>query len=302
MALIVGMDLGNSNACCYNGEEKFIFSSTYAEGVDKLDLGYQVLYQGKKFLIGDTTIDYDYETDKERESKRIMMYTLLHLACKNNDHVVIVTNCPVNDYLNKAKRISFKKFLSEKSMVSLTVGLVTKTIFIDEVMVVPEGMGTVYRYPDFFKDRVVALSDLDGGEVNNAIYDRLNIVRKQSFTEPNGIRFFERKIRDWFMKKGKKITDLEVKQIVNDPGDYSYDIDRHKTEYLDKLQSDLKSYNWSGMLPHFFTGGGVMTLGDKIEQKIPNSTISTDPLFDNCVGNYQIGVLMWESKKEKQKC
>ena len=57
MALIVGMDLGNSNACCYNGEEKFIFSSTYAEGVDKLDLGYQVLYQGKKFLIGDTTID-----------------------------------------------------------------------------------------------------------------------------------------------------------------------------------------------------------------------------------------------------
>ncbi len=302
MIVKVGVDLGNSNACCYNGESKFIFQSTFAEGVDKLDLGYQVIYEGRKILVGDSTIDYDYDTDKQRDSKRIMMYVLLHMACKNNDHAVVIANCPINDYLNKEKRIAFRKFLSEKEQIQITVGLVTKTIFIDEVMVVPEGMGTVYRYPEFFQSKMVALSDIGGGEVNHAIYDQLNIVRGQSFTEQKGIRFFERKIRDSFMKSGKKVSDLEIKHIIKSPGQFNPIINKHKDSYIEELKSDLKSYKWSGLLPHFFTGGGVLTLGDKITQNIPNSTISEDPLFDNCVGNYQIGVLLWESKREKQKC
>ncbi|MFQ6896995.1 MAG: hypothetical protein ACLRSH_09305 [Turicibacter sp.] len=300
---VIGIDSGKANLVAYDGCNLFTCASTFAKGVDKLEDGYQVLHNGNKYLIGDKTLSYDLEMTKEKEQHKIMMYFGIAQLIKQNEHCSIVTSCPADIYINKTLRKSFVDFLTPKNSdgkVTLTVGVTTKVFYIDEITVIPEGVGVVYNQTDLFIDELVGVIDIGGTTTNCLLFDDATFIRDKSFTETNGMHFLNMKIRDALKKEGLIVNDLEVKYYLKDPGDYKFLIDSIINSFIDEIYQFTISRNWGNKRKILLSGGGSVALEQKLKAKFLDSTISTDALYDNCKGNYQFGVMLCRSKEEQE--
>ncbi len=314
---IIAVDLGWGNLNGYDGVTDFVCPATFAERVDKLEAGHQLVCDFKKYLIGDPTTAYSRGMKKELLQHQLMMYLATANYVNNGDHVNLVVSCPVDIYLNKVARVSFKKFLNSKKEVNVNVdGLnkvarvsfkkflnskkevnvnvdgIDKKFFIDKLEVMSEGAGIMYRHPEQFSDKTVGIIDIGAGTINFLYTNDLNIIRDQSFSEVIGIHHLRTNIRDVLRKNGIIVNEIEVDELLKN--NQYYDIIAPVIDsYVNKIYKSINDRGWSKHVPIYFTGGGAMLLKDKIVDKFSNSTISETPLIDNVYGNYQIGVLLW---------
>ncbi len=301
MKKIIGIDMGKDNLKAYDGDKTFICSSTFGVNVDRLEAGYQVLLDGKKYLIGDDTLDYDYDVTKEKERHRIMMYLAIAQLTNDGDCVSVVTSCPVDIFLNKNLKNSYKNFLSERKEVIITVGIQTKKIFIDKVFVVCEGVGIAYRHPNRFLNQVVGVIDIGGVTKNYLFFNDMNLVRDQSFSEADGMHFLRAKVTDALKKEGHYLTSHEIKPLIRNPKDYKYIVNKEIDKFINGIHKTITRRNWSSVMELIFVGGGSDDLKRQISERFPTSTVSAESLFDNCIGNYQIGVLKWQKSEKSVK-
>lgn len=289
---IIAADLGWGNLNGYDGVTDFVCPATFAERVDKLEAGHQLVCDFKKYLIGDPTTTYSRGMKKELLQHQLMMYLATSNYVNNGDHVNLVVSCPVDIYLNKVARVSFKKFLHSKKEVNINVDGVDKKFFIDKLEVMSEGAGIMYRHPEQFSDKTVGIIDIGAGTINFLYTNDLNIIRDQSFSEVIGIHHLRTNIRDILRKNGIIVNEIEVDELLKN-NQYSDIIAPVIDSYVNKIYKSINDRGWSKHVPIYFTGGGTMLLKDKIVDKFSNSTISETPLIDNVYGNYQIGVLLW---------
>lgn len=289
---IIAVDLGWGNLNGYDGVTDFVCPATFAERVDKLEAGHQLVCDFKKYLIGDPTTAYSRGMKKELLQHQLMMYLATANYVNNGDHVSLVVSCPVDIYLNKVARVSFKKFLNSKKEVNVNVDGIDKKFFIDKLEVMSEGAGIMYRHPEQFSDKTVGIIDIGAGTINFLYTNDLNIIRDQSFSEVIGIHHLRTNIRDVLRKNGIIVNEIEVDELLKN--NQYYDIIAPVIDsYVNKIYKSINDRGWSKHVPIYFTGGGTMLLKDKIVDKFSNSTISETPLIDNVYGNYQIGVLLW---------
>lgn len=298
---IIGIDMGKENLKVYDGTKEFKCVSTFAQGVDRLDSGYQVLLNGKKYLIGDETLEYDLDISKEKEQHRIMMYFGIAQMVDNNDRIAVVTSCPVDTFLNKDFRKSYRDFLLEQSEIIITIGTATKRFYIDKLLVVCEGAGVAYRNPNIFLNKVVGVVDIGGITTDFLFFKDMNLAREHSFSEAKGMHHLKMAIRDALKKEGCYLTTHEVKYLVSNPGEHKYLVEKNINSFIENIRRAITVRSWSSSMPLIFVGGGSETLMRQINKKFPNSTISTGCLFDNCIGNYQIGVLKWQKNLKDRK-
>lgn len=289
---IIAVDLGWGNLNGYDGVTDFVCPATFAERVDKLEAGHQLVCDFKKYLIGDPTTAYSRGMKKELLQHQLMMYLATANYVNNGDHVNLVVSCPVDIYLNKVARVSFKKFLNSKKEVNVNVDGIDKKFFIDKLEVMSEGAGIMYRHPEQFSDKTVGIIDIGAGTINFLYTKDLNIIRDQSFSEVIGIHHLRTNIRDVLRKNGIIVNEIEVDELLKN-NQYSDIIAPVIDSYVNKIYKSINDRGWSKHVPIYFTGGGTMLLKDKIVDKFSNSTISETPLIDNVYGNYQIGVLLW---------
>lgn len=289
---IIAVDLGWGNLNGYDGVTDFVCPATFAERVDKLEAGHQLVCDFKKYLIGDPTTAYSRGMKKELLQHQLMMYLATANYVNNGDHVNLVVSCPVDIYLNKVARVSFKKFLNSKKEVNVNVDGIDKKFFIDKLEVMSEGAGIMYRHPEQFSDKTVGIIDIGAGTINFLYTNDLNIIRDQSFSEVIGIHHLRTNIRDVLRKNGIIVNEIEVDELLKN-NQYSDIIAPVIDSYVNKIYKSINDRGWSKHVPIYFTGGGTMLLKDKIVDKFSNSTISETPLIDNVYGNYQIGVLLW---------
>ena len=289
---IIAVDLGWGNLNGYDGVTDFVCPATFAERVDKLEAGHQLVCDFKKYLIGDPTTAYSRGMKKELLQHQLMMYLATANYVNNGDHVNLVVSCPVDIYLNKVARVSFKKFLNSKKEVNVNVDGIDKKFFIDKLEVMSEGAGIMYRHPEQFSDKTVGIIDIGAGTINFLYTNDLNIIRDQSFSEVIGIHHLRTNIRDALRKNGIIVNEIEVDELLKN-NQYSDIIAPVIDSYVNKIYKSINDRGWSKHVPIYFTGGGTMLLKDKIVDKFSNSTISETPLIDNVYGNYQIGVLLW---------
>ncbi|MDE5977990.1 MAG: ParM/StbA family protein [Turicibacter sp.] len=302
-ARVFGADAGKANLVIYDGDNIFTCPSTFAKGVDKLDEGYQVLFNGSKYLIGDKTLAFDLEMTKEKEQHKVMMYFGIAQLIKQNEHCSIITSCPADIYINKALRQSFVNYLlpeTHDGKVIITTGITTKVFYIDEITVIPEGVGVVYNQPELFLDELVGVIDIGGTTTNCLLFDDATFIRNKSFTETNGMHFLTMKIRDALKKEGRIVDDLEVKYYLKDPGEYKFLIDSIVNGFIDEIYRFTVARNWGDKRKILLSGGGSVALEEKLKAKFPDSTISIDALYDNCKGNYQFGVMLCQQGEQKQ--
>lgn len=289
---IIAVDLGWGNLNGYDGVTDFVCPATFAERVDKLEAGHQLVCDFKKYLIGDPTTAYSRGMKKELLQHQLMMYLATANYVNNGDHVSLVVSCPVDIYLNKVARVSFKKFLNSKKEVNVNVDGIDKKFFIDKLEVMSEGAGIMYRHPEQFSDKTVGIIDIGAGTINFLYTNDLNIIRDQSFSEVIGIHHLRTNIRDVLRKNGIIVNEIEVDELLKN-NQYSDIIVPVIDGYVNKIYKSINDRGWSKHVPIYFTGGGTILLKDKIVDKFSNSTISETPLIDNVYGNYQIGVLLW---------
>lgn len=289
---IIAVDLGWGNLNGYDGVTDFVCPATFAERVDKLEAGHQLVCDFKKYLIGDPTTAYSRGMKKELLQHQLMMYLATANYVNNGDHVNLVVSCPVDIYLNKVARVSFKKFLNSKKEVNVNVDGIDKKFFIDKLEVMSEGAGIMYRHPEQFSDKTVGIIDIGAGTINFLYTNDLNIIRDQSFSEVIGIHHLRTNIRDVLRKNGIIVNEIEIDELLKN-NQYSDIIAPVIDSYVNKIYKSINDRGWSKHVPIYFTGGGTILLKDKIVDKFSNSTISETPLIDNVYGNYQIGVLLW---------
>lgn len=295
---ILGIDMGKDNLKSFDGKKSFTCISTFSEGVDKLDSGFQVLNNGHKYLVGDLTLGYDIDISKEKEQFRTLMYLAIFKLVNHGERVKVVVSCPVDVCLNRQAKRSYKEFLSKEKKIVLTVDGETKTFFIENLSVVAEGSGILYKNSERYCSEIIGVVDIGGSTTNCILANELNLVRNQSFSEMNGMHYLRAKIRDSLKKTGIIIGENEVKFLMRNPGEYTHLINKEINGYLSQIKKSLLARNWSETMPIIFTGGGSLELYRQIENKFPYSTVSTDALYDNCYGNYRIGVVLWEKSQE----
>ncbi len=211
---IIAADLGWGNLNGYDGVTDFVCPATFAERVDKLEAGHQLVCDFKKYLIGDPTTAYSRGMKKELLQHQLMMYLATSNYVDNGDHVDLVVSCPVDIYLNKVARVSFKKFLHSKKEVNINVDGVDKKFFIDKLEVMSEGAGIMYRHPEQFSDKTVGIIDIGAGTINFLYTNDLNIIRDQSFSEVIGIHHLRTNIRDVLRKNGIIVNEIEVDELL----------------------------------------------------------------------------------------
>ncbi|MDE5977134.1 MAG: ParM/StbA family protein [Turicibacter sp.] len=294
--VIIASDIGWGNLNSFDGKGDFICPATFGVGIDKLDnSGYQVIYNNEKYLIGDKTLSYSRGIKKELLQNKLMMYLTVFNYVDDGDHVKLVVSCPVDVYLNRESRLSFKKFLWEKKEVNLTVDNISKTFHIDKLEIVAEGSGVMYTAPERFSDKTVGIIDIGAGTINFLYTHDLNIIREQTFSEVIGIHELRTQARDELKKNGIIINMIEVDEVLKSKR-YRDITDEVLKRYIERMAKIIKEHSWSQHVPLLFTGGGSLLLKDKLVDYFPNSTVSTSPLVDNVHGNYQIGVLLWSGK------
>lgn len=295
---ILGIDMGKDNLKSFDGKKSFTCISTFAEGVDKLDSGFQIIHNGHKYLVGDLTLGYDIDISKEKEQFRTLMYLAIFKLADHGERVKVVVSCPVDVCLNRQAKRSYKEFLFKEKKIILTVDGETKTFFIDNLSVIAEGSGILYKHSEQYSNEIVGVVDIGGSTTNCILSNELNVVRNQSFSEMNGMHYLRAKIRDSLKKTGVIIGENEVKFLMRNPGENTYLINKEINSYLSQIKKSLLARNWSENMPIVFTGGGSLELYRQIEAKFPYSTVSSEALYDNCYGNYRIGVILWEKSQE----
>ncbi len=295
---ILGIDMGKDNLKSFDGKKSFTCISTFAEGVDKLDSGFQIIHNGHKYLVGDLTLGYDIDISKEKEQFRTLMYLAIFKLVDHGERVKVVVSCPVDVCLNRQAKRSYKEFLFKEKKIILTVDGETKTFFIDNLSVIAEGSGILYKHSERYSNEIVGVVDIGGSTTNCILSNELNVVRNQSFSEMNGMHYLRAKIRDSLKKTGVIIGENEVKFLMRNPGENTHLINKEINSYLSQIKKSLLARNWSENMPIVFTGGGSLELYRQIEAKFPYSTVSSEALYDNCYGNYRIGVILWEKSQE----
>ena len=94
---------------------------------------------------------------------------------------------------------------------------------------------------------------------------------------------------------------VNIKDIVQTRLNIEQLVEKNINSFIENIRRAITVRSWSSSMQLIFVGGGSETLMRQINNKFPNSTISTGCLFDNCIGNYQIGVLKWQKNLKDRK-
>lgn len=306
---VFGADIGKVNTklvTMMSGVEKKIILKTKVdeysgEGLLEKDT-HIVRFRDKEYIVGEGANISNFDVSKNNEHHIISLLTALALNVDNRDGIGVCAGMPISLFFNRDERESFKSSLLIQEPV--IVDDVLRYINIDKVMILPETIGIIYKNPQYYKDKLVAVIDIGGLNTNGAIYRNGKPIRNTAFTINEGGNILENKVKKelnirlglnyqdyeipYLMKDGVKVKGKDNKegnQIVKDI----------KEKHIESIVQEMKKNNWNvDSIDIMFTGGGSLLLNEDIMRRLENAIISSSALWDNARAFYLGGKYLWE--------
>lgn len=241
----------------------------------EMDIGensdYVVTVNGQGYFVGDMAMEsYSIREmatkSKQHEETKILFATAIASVVTDKE-VSIVTGLPINQH--SSSKTSMQHFLSGDYNVVLNG--VEKKFRVCDVGIVPEGSGIYKRLNFDKKNSVIRVLQL-GSVTTNAL------------TVVNG-RFWD---------KESTCLDWGMFQL-----DIAGDSDKQKEQFARKIKGDLSKV-WLTYKADtdivVLAGGGALRMGKQLKDQYTVTHMSEDPVMDDVLGFYEMGVLKWQGR------
>lgn len=285
---IMAIDLGNYNTNAVTTKRKeFSFESKYEIGTDSDVIDSQTIeLDGVYYRIECGEFDLEFN----KASKNYMPKLLYAIANTSDDEEAnLVLNVPID---NMGTRDKFKAELENHEFPYKYKGE-KRTIKINNVAVVAEGMGSIYSLPPTAKDQSIILFDI-GGRTTNVITMVKGKIEKK-FTINKGIMNFYSDVAKRLNSQGENYDLEEMGRLIRE--NLVTDIEEDKEIFIKEILNKVKEKIRVSTYKKYFSGGGSAELSSKIKSMFDDEPcLIKDPVWANVRGNLQIALNVWEEE------
>lgn len=238
---------------------------------------------------GETTYieigEYEREFNKVNKNYLPLLFYAISNATEESDInlclLLPIAQMPNKDkFINKLKNNSFNFFING----------VPKTININKVAVLPEGLVSFYSMQS--KDEDTLIIDIGSRTVNYASFVEGKI--ESNFTEKIGVLDLYSSIKDIENAKGNDLIEEQIERLIKNKR-----IIVESKVYLDFLKDILNRTKAKVNIKDYkvvFVGGGAILLKPYIEANTP-ATIHEDSVYANLIGARRLCEAMWKRGK-----
>lgn len=306
--MLVAIDNGYWDTKVYDGQNRFSFRSRVEKGNDLFSTNntHLIFFNGEEYLVGEGASMKDLNHDKtNNDLHKLCTYTALaRLSNLIGTEFKIVVGYPLTFYASQKE--VFSHYLmedSKKQWVEIEIDGELKRFKIIDCLVLPQGAGALYSNPSEYENKLVGIIDIGGLTINGCLFENLNIIKKSIFTVDMGIYNLYNTIKKELESNfGISVFDYEIPHIItqgyiNEFNEHQPEIDEFIQNILDKhvfeIKNILEENNWSLRTDILLVGGGSILLAKYFKKHIPKSTLSPDPVWQNVIGFYNVGMMYY---------
>ena len=277
------VDLGNYNIK-YLAERRGFFSAKYSTKFNpNPEMFQRINFNGETTYI--EIGEYEREFNKVNKNYLPLLFYAISNATEESDInlclLLPIAQMPNKDkFINKLKNNSF----------NFIINGVPKTININKVAVLPEGLVSFYSMQS--KDEDTLIIDIGSRTVNYASFVGGKI--ESNFTEKIGVLDLYSSIKDIENAKGNDLIEEQIERLIKNKR-----IIVEPKVYLDFLKDILNRTKAKVNIKDYkvvFVGGGAILLKPYIEANTP-ATIHEDSVYANLIGARTLCEVMWKRGK-----
>lgn len=265
-------------------------SNTFqGDGINKVD------FEGKSYFIGAESDEISYSNSKEEPIHRIITMAAIGMHVEDEDTVNIAIGCPISEYRSDEKRQSYRDFIlpPEGNSVEITVNGKKKSFYIGKRAVFAECAGTLYMYPEKYRDGLTGIIDIGGLNVNGAFFTHGHLDGDRCFTLKCGKNTVVNALMQQFEEKYDGVfTRRDTEVFLNNGAVQGYEedskilIDDALNAQLAKIKESCTRNQWNlKTCDLIFIGGTTNLLKDRIKKVFGDKVyIAKDAGFANADG------------------
>ena len=284
--MILAIDLGNYNI---KTSEGIHFISTFAE-FDGIDPGERKLlnYNGKDYVM-ELKSSFDNEFNKTKKNYiPNLLWAINRSLPRGVDSVSIVLGIPVENLGTVNK---FKEELENKKFTFRVKGNEKRSILINKVAVVAEGVSSFYTLPETERMNDTLIIDIGGRTTNVVSFKNGRIEHKKQINK-GMINYYE-DVASKYNSKGECVNTEDIKNLI-EKGIVDIDtVTFYKNELVKYIFNQVKTKCNRDYYKIWFTGGGSIELKETILRLEPNANFMANALFTNVNGNKRIALTQW---------
>lgn len=284
--MILAIDLGNYNI---KTSEGIHFISTF-EPFDGLDPGERKIltYNGKEYVM-ELKSSFDNEFNKTKKDYiPNLLWAINKSTPRHIESVRIVLGIPVE---NMGAIDKFKEELEGRTFTFKVKGCDKRTILIDKVAVVAEGVSSFYTLPEKERMNDILIIDI-GGRTTNVVSFKQGRIEHKKQVNKGMINYYE-DITSKYNSKGECVNTEDIKSLIEKGIVDSSTVNFYKDELIKYIFNQVKTKCNRNYYKIWFTGGGSIELKEAILRLEPYANFMNDALFTNVNGNKRIALSQW---------
>ena len=278
-------------------------------GVDIAPNNYLVEYEGNKYLIGDMVGENKTDVDLTKTSMvhRLSVYLIIALflekAGTESTGIPIVNlgvNTPTTVYKNLHLKEEYREYLlNDHHPVALRYNGKAMMFKINELIALPEGMGSVFSRINDFRDQRIMVWDIGSLNVNVAIFENLVPKLDSMLISHHGMNLLRSNLQQALSSQfGATITIEDAERVLRDGVLYLNGvvmeesrgiIEELKVSHLKEIINFVKASGLSfnnALLS--VCGGGSILLRNTILKEFPHAMIDENGIYANALSYFTI--------------
>lgn len=296
---VCAIDHGYHSMKIYDGNKLIRFKSRIEESNDSINQNntFRIQHNDKTYIVGDGAANNYIEYDKTANEYN-QIFTMAGLGKIMEDDYEdykIVAGYPLNLY--SANKGIFAKYLKTNNTVFTIDGLY-KRIKIDDCLVFPQGAGSLFVNPNYYRNKLIGIIDIGGLTINLSIFNNLNLQTSSVTSINQGCIILFNKLRKTLNSTfSLNIQEYQIPNILKEGLSINGEkqkcediIDDVMMEHCNLIKAECRRYNWDvETLDILLTGGGALVLDGYLQKIFPQAHIADNPVYSNVLGFYEIG-------------
>jgi len=278
------------------------------EEIDVHGNSYSVIYDGKKYIIGEQGDEQSYDVSKTNLLHKLVTYVAITELADNESIIQLVLNCPVTIYKNKELRDEYKNYIFNNGKFNITVNEIEYYYEFENILVLPEDYGVVHRYPHLFDDKRVILVGLGGLNMNFLPIDNFVPDIEKMFTVNHGCNELETNLVNALISKlGKHVDHKDAPYILSQKGvkekgnirkDSTLVVEKVIYDFIGDIIQEIKRNGHDlDAVDVVFVGGTSGVIQDYIKSVIKHATIVKEPRWAAIEGSLKVGEIKYGESK-----
>lgn len=278
-------------------------------GVDLSPNNYWVEYEGTQYLIGDMVSEGKTDSDltKTNISHRLSIYLAIVLFLEKAEIdftgiplVNLGVNTPTTVYKNLNLKEEYRNFLlNDHRPIALRVNGKAMMFKIQELIALPEGMGSVFTKMNDFRNQRLMVWDIGSLNVNIGVYENLIPKLDSMLISHHGVNLLRANLQQALSTRyGVTVTTEDAEKILSDGVLYLNGrimeesrgiIEQLKTLHVKEIINFVKASGLTFNITILSAcGGGSILLRNAIQNEFPHVLIDENGIYANAFSMWKI--------------